>query len=144
MSDWLNEWINEWSCFFFWITSTGVAWLTNNTNFSPVGWLDDIGLPQYKTQFDEGRVDGRMLHYMTIVSDWLLGVGEGECQIAFLWKDTEIVSKIHCFHNDSTRVSGCCLNLRRARRVSVKLKSEDLVIAVPLGNLKLGFKLYEG
>uniref|UniRef100_A0A8D0W7M8 PPFIA binding protein 1 n=1 Tax=Sus scrofa TaxID=9823 RepID=A0A8D0W7M8_PIG len=30
-------------------------------------WLDDIGLPQYKTQFDEGRVDGRMLHYMTVV-----------------------------------------------------------------------------
>nr|XP_016849458.1 PREDICTED: liprin-beta-1 isoform X6 [Anolis carolinensis] len=29
-------------------------------------WLDDIGLPQYKTQFDEGKVDGRMLHYMTI------------------------------------------------------------------------------
>lgn len=34
----------------------------------PAGWLDDIGLPQYKTQFDEGRVDGRMLHYMTVVS----------------------------------------------------------------------------
>lgn len=34
----------------------------------PPGWLDDIGLPQYKTQFDEGRVDGRMLHYMTVVS----------------------------------------------------------------------------
>ncbi|KTG42366.1 hypothetical protein cypCar_00009845 [Cyprinus carpio] len=31
-------------------------------------WLDDIGLPQYKTQFDEGRVDGRMLHYMTVQS----------------------------------------------------------------------------
>ncbi|XP_032077226.1 liprin-beta-1 isoform X5 [Thamnophis elegans] len=29
-------------------------------------WLDDIGLPQYKTQFDDGKVDGRMLHYMTI------------------------------------------------------------------------------
>ncbi|XP_062050972.1 liprin-beta-1 isoform X6 [Lepus europaeus] len=29
-------------------------------------WLDDIGLPQYKTQFDEGLVDGRMLHYMTV------------------------------------------------------------------------------
>uniref|UniRef100_A0A8C3XTI8 PPFIA binding protein 1 n=1 Tax=Chelydra serpentina TaxID=8475 RepID=A0A8C3XTI8_CHESE len=29
-------------------------------------WLDDIGLPQYKTQFDEGRVDGRMLHYMSV------------------------------------------------------------------------------
>ncbi|XP_009705629.1 PREDICTED: liprin-beta-1 isoform X5 [Cariama cristata] len=29
-------------------------------------WLDDIGLPQYKTQFDEGKVDGRMLHYMSV------------------------------------------------------------------------------
>ncbi|KAJ6666359.1 hypothetical protein lerEdw1_000632, partial [Lerista edwardsae] len=29
-------------------------------------WLDDIGLPQYKTQFDDGKVDGRMLHYMTV------------------------------------------------------------------------------
>uniref|UniRef100_A0A8D0C1I2 PPFIA binding protein 1 n=1 Tax=Salvator merianae TaxID=96440 RepID=A0A8D0C1I2_SALMN len=29
-------------------------------------WLDDIGLPQYKTQYDEGKVDGRMLHYMTV------------------------------------------------------------------------------
>ncbi|XP_064198375.1 liprin-beta-1-like isoform X5 [Anguilla rostrata] len=29
-------------------------------------WLDDIGLPQYKSQFEEGRVDGRMLHHMTV------------------------------------------------------------------------------
>ncbi|KAG7455900.1 hypothetical protein MATL_G00245990 [Megalops atlanticus] len=29
-------------------------------------WLDDIGLPQYKTHFEEGSVDGRMLHYMTV------------------------------------------------------------------------------
>ncbi|NWW18257.1 LIPB1 protein, partial [Falcunculus frontatus] len=29
-------------------------------------WLDDIGLPQYKTQFDEGKVDGHMLHYMSV------------------------------------------------------------------------------
>ncbi|KAK3517766.1 hypothetical protein QTP70_018338 [Hemibagrus guttatus] len=35
-------------------------------------WLDDIGLPQYKAQFDEGRVDARMLHYMTV--DDLLGL----------------------------------------------------------------------
>lgn len=77
--------MNEWSCFFFLITSAGVLWLTNNTDFSPAGWLDDIGLPQYKTQFDEGRVDGRMLHYMTVVSDLLLGIGGGG-QIVFLWK----------------------------------------------------------
>ncbi|XP_074853426.1 liprin-beta-2 isoform X2 [Carettochelys insculpta] len=29
-------------------------------------WLDDIGLPQYKDQFHESRVDGRMLRYLTV------------------------------------------------------------------------------
>lgn len=35
---------------------------------APKGWLDDIGLPQYKDQFNEGRVDGYMLQYLTVVS----------------------------------------------------------------------------
>ncbi|KAM4615115.1 liprin-beta-1-like isoform 2-T2 [Polymixia lowei] len=38
-------------------------------------WLDDIGLPQYKSQFDEGRVDGRTLHYMTVDDLLSLKVG---------------------------------------------------------------------
>uniref|UniRef100_A0AAR2M1L4 SAM domain-containing protein n=1 Tax=Pygocentrus nattereri TaxID=42514 RepID=A0AAR2M1L4_PYGNA len=38
-------------------------------------WLDDIGLPQYKSQFDEGRVDGRMLHYMSVDDLLYLKVG---------------------------------------------------------------------
>lgn len=29
-------------------------------------WLDDIGLPQYKDYFYDARIDGRMLHYLTI------------------------------------------------------------------------------
>ncbi|XP_052825160.1 liprin-beta-1 isoform X3 [Octopus bimaculoides] len=29
-------------------------------------WLDDIGIPQYKDTFFEARVDGLMLHYMTV------------------------------------------------------------------------------
>ncbi|XP_073669449.1 liprin-beta-2b isoform X9 [Paramisgurnus dabryanus] len=29
-------------------------------------WLDDIGLPQYKDQFHDSRVDGRMLQYLTV------------------------------------------------------------------------------
>uniref|UniRef100_A0A3P9H3V4 SAM domain-containing protein n=1 Tax=Oryzias latipes TaxID=8090 RepID=A0A3P9H3V4_ORYLA len=29
-------------------------------------WLDDIGLPQYKDQFSEGRVDGQMLQFLTV------------------------------------------------------------------------------
>ena len=31
-------------------------------------WLDDIGLPQYKDSFFDARVDGRMLHALTVVS----------------------------------------------------------------------------
>ncbi|XP_076861211.1 liprin-beta-1 isoform X2 [Brachyhypopomus gauderio] len=38
-------------------------------------WLDDIGLPQYKSQFEEGRVDGRMLHYMTVDNLLAMKVG---------------------------------------------------------------------
>ncbi|XP_041833176.1 liprin-beta-1-like isoform X2 [Melanotaenia boesemani] len=38
-------------------------------------WLDDIGLPQYKSSFDEARVDGRMLHYMTVEDLLSLKVG---------------------------------------------------------------------
>uniref|UniRef100_A0A672JAB1 PPFIA binding protein 1a n=1 Tax=Salarias fasciatus TaxID=181472 RepID=A0A672JAB1_SALFA len=38
-------------------------------------WLDDIGLPQYKSHFDEARVDGRMLHYMTVDDLLSLKVG---------------------------------------------------------------------
>ena len=33
------------------------------------GWLDDIGLPQYKDAFADGRIDGRMMHYLTVVSN---------------------------------------------------------------------------
>ncbi|XP_078251542.1 liprin-beta-2-like isoform X2 [Rhinoraja longicauda] len=29
-------------------------------------WLDDIGLPQYKDQFAESKVDGRVLQYLTV------------------------------------------------------------------------------
>uniref|UniRef100_A0A3Q3G6P5 PPFIA binding protein 1a n=1 Tax=Labrus bergylta TaxID=56723 RepID=A0A3Q3G6P5_9LABR len=38
-------------------------------------WLDDIGLPQYKSHFDEALVDGRMLHYMTVDDLLSLKVG---------------------------------------------------------------------
>ncbi|CAL9682804.1 unnamed protein product [Knipowitschia caucasica] len=38
-------------------------------------WLDDIGLPQYKSNFDEARVDGRMLDCMTVEDLLSLKVG---------------------------------------------------------------------
>lgn len=39
----------------------------HNVTLSCTGWLDDIGLPQYKDNFYDGRVDGHMLHYLTVV-----------------------------------------------------------------------------
>lgn len=36
------------------------------------GWLEEIGLPQYKDTFSEGSVDGRMLNYLTFVSNLIL------------------------------------------------------------------------
>ncbi|XP_061662173.1 liprin-beta-1-like isoform X2 [Syngnathoides biaculeatus] len=38
-------------------------------------WLDDVGLPQYKSHFEEARVDARMLHYMTVEDLLSLKVG---------------------------------------------------------------------
>ncbi|XP_024138855.1 liprin-beta-1 [Oryzias melastigma] len=38
-------------------------------------WLDDIGLPQYKSSFEEARVDGRVLHFMTVEDLLSLKVG---------------------------------------------------------------------
>jgi len=34
-----------------------------------LSWLEEIGLPQYKDTFSEGSVDGRMLNYLTFVSN---------------------------------------------------------------------------
>lgn len=63
-----------------WVTSESSSYLIRTTTFPHdfqfrlntlmfiSGWLDDIGLPQYKSHFDEARVDGRVLHYMTVVS----------------------------------------------------------------------------
>lgn len=45
----------------------------NNLDYHWVArWLDDIGLPQYKDSFAESRVDGRVLHYITVVSPFLM------------------------------------------------------------------------
>ena len=36
------------------------------------GWLDDVGLPQYKTEFSQALIDGRVLNYLTVVCTSLL------------------------------------------------------------------------
>lgn len=44
-----------------------VSEINSSLFFTNLGWLDDIGLPQYKDQFHEARVDGRMIQYLTVV-----------------------------------------------------------------------------
>ena len=55
-------------CFFFMFFFASTVSDFHKSHFPiSIGWLDDIGLPQYKDQFHESRVDGRMLQYLTVV-----------------------------------------------------------------------------
>ncbi|KAL2102958.1 hypothetical protein ACEWY4_002126 [Coilia grayii] len=64
-------------------------------------WLDDIGLPQYKSHFDEGRVDGRMLHYMTV--DDLLGLKVGSVLHHLSIKRAIQVLRLNCYEANCLR-----------------------------------------
>ncbi|XP_055996801.1 liprin-beta-1-like isoform X12 [Ostrea edulis] len=48
------------------ISSTGKVKKQDLDHHWVTRWLDDIGLPQYKDNFYDGRVDGLMLHYLTV------------------------------------------------------------------------------
>ncbi|XP_062591155.1 liprin-beta-1-like isoform X2 [Saccostrea cucullata] len=48
------------------ISSTGKVKKQDLDHHWVTRWLDDIGLPQYKDNFYDGRVDGQMLHYLTV------------------------------------------------------------------------------
>ncbi|XP_019920798.3 liprin-beta-1 isoform X7 [Magallana gigas] len=48
------------------INSTGKVKKMDLDHHWVTRWLDDIGLPQYKDNFYDGRVDGQMLHYLTV------------------------------------------------------------------------------
>lgn len=43
-------------------------------NTAVLRWLDDIGLPQHKEAFQNGKIDGRMLHRLTTEDLLNLGV----------------------------------------------------------------------
>lgn len=54
------------------------------------GWLDDIGLPQYKDQFYEARIDGRLLHNLTVVSQAILLDFCSNAFLAYICKNYEL------------------------------------------------------
>ncbi|XP_038052774.1 liprin-beta-1-like isoform X2 [Patiria miniata] len=47
-------------------------------------WLDDVGLPQYKDAFNEARIDGRMLHYLTVDDLLLMRVTSGMHHVSIM------------------------------------------------------------
>ncbi|XP_071809139.1 liprin-beta-1-like isoform X2 [Asterias amurensis] len=47
-------------------------------------WLDDAGLPQYKDAFSEAKVDGRMLHYLTVDDLLLMRVTSGMHHVSIM------------------------------------------------------------
>ncbi|NXC46026.1 LIPB2 protein, partial [Penelope pileata] len=73
-------------------------------------WLDDIGLPQYKDQFHESRVDGRMLQYLT-VNDLLF------LKVTSQLHHLSIKCAIHVLHVNSFNPH--CLRRRPAEENSV-------------------------
>ncbi|NXX19252.1 LIPB2 protein, partial [Podargus strigoides] len=73
-------------------------------------WLDDIGLPQYKDQFHESRVDGRMLQYLT-VNDLLF------LKVTSLLHHLSIKCAIHVLHVNGFNPN--CLRRRPAEENNV-------------------------
>ncbi|XP_032893761.1 liprin-beta-1 isoform X4 [Amblyraja radiata] len=100
-------------------------------------WLDDIGLPQYKTQFDEGRVDGRMLHYMTV--DDLLSLKVGSVLHHLSIKRAIQVLRINNFEanclrrrpSDESNISPAEASQWTNHRVMEWLRSADLAEYAP-------------
>ncbi|XP_051886031.1 liprin-beta-1b isoform X4 [Pristis pectinata] len=100
-------------------------------------WLDDIGLPQYKTQFDEGRVDGRMLHYMTV--DDLLSLKVGSVLHHLSIKRAIQVLRINNFEanclrrrpSDENNISPAEVSQWTNHRVMEWLRSADLAEYAP-------------
>ncbi|XP_056604028.1 liprin-beta-1 isoform X1 [Triplophysa dalaica] len=99
-------------------------------------WLDDIGLPQYKSHFDEGRVDGRMLHYMTV--DDLLGLKVGSVLHHLSIKSAIQVLRINHYDPDCLRRRPTEINPTPAEicqwtnhRVMEWLRSVDLAEYAP-------------
>ncbi|NXO87550.1 LIPB1 protein, partial [Sitta europaea] len=100
-------------------------------------WLDDIGLPQYKTQFDEGKVDGRMLHYMTV--DDLLSLKVVSVLHHLSIKRAIQVLRINNFEpnclrrrpSDESKASPCEVTQWTNHRVMEWLRSVDLAEYAP-------------
>nr|XP_040030982.1 liprin-beta-1-like [Gasterosteus aculeatus aculeatus] len=100
-------------------------------------WLDDIGLPQYKSPFDEARVDGCMLHYMTV--DDLLSLKVGSVLHHLSIKRAIQVLRLNCYEpnclrrrpSDENNMTPAEISQWTNHRVMEWLRSVDLAEYAP-------------
>ncbi|KAM9845580.1 LOW QUALITY PROTEIN: liprin-beta-1-like [Aulostomus maculatus] len=100
-------------------------------------WLDDIGLPQYKSHFDEARVDGRVLHYMTV--DDLLSLKVGSVLHHLSIKRAIQVLRLNCYDpnclrrrpSDENNITPAEISQWTNHRVMEWLRSVDLAEYAP-------------
>lgn len=68
-------------------------------NAAVLRWLDDIGLPQHKDNFQNAKVDGRVLHRLTTEDLLSLGV-LSQLHAASLRRGIQVrEEKLTCFLN---------------------------------------------
>uniref|UniRef100_UPI00358EA3F6 liprin-beta-1-like n=1 Tax=Myxine glutinosa TaxID=7769 RepID=UPI00358EA3F6 len=97
-------------------------------------WLDDVGLQQYKETFHEARVDGRMLHYMTVDDLLLLKVTSQLHHVSI--KRAIQVLRLHGFRPDcfctskrtgaALQISPCNVSRWSNSRIMAWMRSIDL------------------
>ncbi|XP_029317832.1 liprin-beta-1 isoform X2 [Cottoperca gobio] len=100
-------------------------------------WLDDIGLPQYKSHFDEARVDGCMLHYMTVEDLLSLKVGSVLHHLSI--KRAIQVLRLNCYEpnclrrrpSDENNMTPAEISQWTNHRVMEWLRSADLAEYAP-------------
>ncbi|XP_012246856.1 liprin-beta-1 isoform X10 [Bombus impatiens] len=122
-------------------------------NAAVLRWLDDIGLPQHKEAFQNGKVDGRMLHRLTTEDLLNLGV-TAQLHAASLRRGIQILRELNFEFDNLERRStngngaeGGNVHLWTNHRVMEWLRVVDLAEYAPNmrgSGVHGGLMMYEG
>ncbi|XP_043522886.1 liprin-beta-1 isoform X2 [Frieseomelitta varia] len=122
-------------------------------NAAVLRWLDDIGLPQHKEAFQNGKVDGRMLHRLTTEDLLNLGV-TAQLHAASLRRGIQILRELNFEFDNLERRStngngadGSNVHLWTNHRVMEWLRVVDLAEYAPNmrgSGVHGGLMMYEG
>nr|XP_033333933.1 liprin-beta-1 isoform X4 [Megalopta genalis] len=135
--------------------SDGVDFLGSDKmdNAAVLRWLDDIGLPQHKEAFQNGKIDGRMLHRLTTEDLLNLGVN-AQLHAASLRRGIQVLRELNFEFDNLERRStngngadGDNIHLWTNHRVMEWLRVVDLAEYAPNmrgSGVHGGLMVYEG